>query len=684
MQAPRLIVIIAAIAALAHGQAPRLVYTVEVKDGDTSAFHHALEIERPRRDEVRLSVAAWAPGSYRLMNAFQNVQGVRAVDEGGAPRDVRRDGDLTWVVEARGAERLRVEWRFENPGKSVNNRTYLTATAGLLDGPRNYLYWRDHKHLPAHVRFKLPEGWKIATGLTATFDPTVFVAADADWLLDCPVLVGKIETWTFDVGGVPHRVALDNRARPVAFDADKFVECIRRITKQAIEIFGNIPYEHYTYLFSAGGGGGLEHLTSTTIGVSPQALATNPDAHMGVIAHEFVHAWNVKRLRPRALGPFDYDGPVRTKSLWICEGITNYYTNVLLSRAGFTSEQEFLDSYGRTITGFVLNPASRVVSPEEASWTVWDGPYLAGPIDYYTQGEILGLLMDLEIRGRTENRRNLDHAMRLLYERFSGKAGYQSEDVVSTIFDATGVDLHDFFLKHVSAAREIDWARYFRHMGCRARVARRPRTAIAVEVAQGGGDGVAVKVPEGSALGRLGLRSDDVVLALNGAPVKTGRELLDALRKLEVGQSLAIKARRGTSESSFEGKVEAATDVSEMIGRRGGARAVVRMLAEDSALARSGLLNGDLVKAVDGRAVGTRDEFRAACASVKEGDLVKITVERGGAEQVIEHRATASVSQSFELEPDPAATPLELEIRRSLILGRRPAVAETKPARKAG
>lgn len=680
-----LAVLVACVPTLSGQAPPRLTYGVEVKEGDASAFHHSLVIDRPQTDAIRLSVAAWAPGSYRLMNVFRDIVDVAAADERGGRRNVTKEGDLTWIVDGKDASRITVRWRFQNPGKSVNNRSYLNQTAGLLDGPRNYLYWRDHKELPAHVRFTVPNGWKIATGLTPTFDPMVFVANDTDWLLDCPVLLGKIETWTFDVGGVPHRIALDNRDKPVEFSADGFIECVKRITQTEVDLWGNIPYPHYTYIFSAGGGGGLEHLTSTTIGVSSRALAANPNASEGVIAHEFFHAWNVKRLRPKALGPFNYDGPVRTKSLWISEGITNYYTNVVLSRAGLTNEEQFLSSYEATIGAWISTPGYRVISPEEASWTVWDAPYLSSSVSYYTQGEVLGLLMDLEIRGTTKNEKSLDDGMKLLYQRFSGASGFQSEDVVTAILDATGVDLHKFFLKHVSAAEEIEWQKYFRHMGLLARSARRPRTAITLEVVQGGEDGVAVKVAEDSALARLGLRDQDLVTAVNGANVKTGRDLLEALRRLEVGSPLEIGLKRGNDPMSLKGAVEAATDVADLFGRRGGGnRLTVSRVDEDSDLARSGLQNGDIVKAVNGAPITTRDEYRAAVAKVRDGEIVKISVERGGAERVIEHKAAQSVTTSFELRPDPSASPLELEIRRSLIHGAAIEAAASKPARRAG
>ncbi len=663
-------------ATLAAGQgAPRLLYEVEVRDDDFDAFHHALEIFGPDRAEVALSVAAWAPGSYRLMNAAKQIKDVVAVDERGAARAVTHPNDLTWVVDSKGATRITVRWTFDKPGRGVNNRSYLTQHGGLLDGPRNYLYWRDHKELPAHVRFKLPADWKVGTGLSPTFDPMVFTAKNADWLLDCPVLLGKIETWNFEVKGVPCRVAYDNQGKAIPFDPPKVVDCVRRIVVAASDIMGGVPYEHYTFIYSNGGGGGLEHLTSTTIGTSSTALRQNPNALQGVTAHEFFHTWNVKRLRPKALGPFDYDGPVRTKSLWISEGLTSYYANIILARAGLMSEEQFISSYDGTISGFVGNPASRVISPEEASWTVWDSAYLSGAISYYTQGEILGLLMDLEIRGRTENAKCLDDAMRLMFQRFSGPVGFQSEDVVTAIYDATGVDLHDFFLRHVSSAQEIDWGHYFRFMGCTAAVTKRVVPAVAFEVTSAE-NGVAVRVDEQSAFGRAGLKTGDVVLAVDGVEVGSGGALTRALRRADVGQKVAIKIRRATDEKTIEVTIPASPDSAALRLRAIEDRIVIGSPPSDSALEKSGFMGDDQIVAVNGTAISNLAQARAALAVPTPGDVVKVTVRRSGVEKVIEHRTSPRIVENFKLELDPKATPLELEIRRSLIGERR--VAESR------
>lgn len=659
-----LLLIVVASAAGQHP--PHLAYTVEVRGEDRSAFHYALDVERPGVDEVVLSVAAWAPGSYRLMNAADGIKDVAATDETGAAREVSHDGALTWRVKSAGAASLRVTWRFTKLTAAKDNRSFMAKTSALLDGPRNYLYWRDRKDLPAHVSFKVPDGWTVATGLTPTFDPATFVAKDADFLLDCPVLMGVLEERRFVVRGVPHRVVVDFGGRPTKVDLDAFADCCRRCVVAAADIMGGLPYDHYSFLF-AGQGGGLEHLTSTTIGVSAAALERNPNAHQGVIAHEHFHAWNVKRLRPAALGPFDYDGPVRTKSLWFAEGVTNYYTEVVLARAGLVSEAEAIDGVRGLIGAHVRNEASRVISPEENSWTVWDGPYLGGPISYYDQGQILGLLMDLEIRGRTHDAKSLDDAMRLLYRRFSGARGFQSEDLVTGIYDATGVDLHDFFLRHVSGAQEPDWGRYFRRAGLIAKSEEIGAPALSFTTEAAGEGGVRVKdLREGSAAARLGLKSGDVVRAIDGAPTEGGG-LARALRELRAGAEVTFDVLRDGKATKVAGKVEAASDLGRLRFVRG-----APTLAEPtpgSGLAQAGLRAGDVVTSVGGRAVSDPREIRALLSDVPVGATTKVGLRRDGGERVVEVRAEPYRTRVFTLEVDPAATEAEVRLRKSWFYG---------------
>ena len=673
--APLVFVLASAVAAQ-HD--PHLTYFVEVKGEDRTAFHFALEIDRPGVDEVPLSVASWAPGSYRLMNAADGIKDVQATDETGAVREVKTDGPLTWRVNAKNAAKLRVTWRFTKLTDRRDNRSYMAKTAAMLDGPRNYLYWRTRKELPAHVVFTVPEGWTVASGLDPTPDPRTFVAKNADWLIDCPVLMGKLDYWSFTVRNIPHRIVLDAAGRDLKTDGAKVVDMHRRVVEAAADLMGGLPYDHYSFLWVGGGGGGLEHLTSTTCGCDARAFVTTPETYAGLTAHEHFHAWNVKRLRPAALGPFNYDGPVRTKSLWWAEGITNYYTNIITARAGFVDEAGFVKSYEGLIGRFVRNEASRIISPEEASWTVWDGPYMAGPISYYDQGEILGLLMDLEIRGRTGGMKSLDDALRHLRRLSSGARGFQSEELVAGILDATGVDLHDFFLKHVSGAQEPDWARYFRRMGVVVTSGRDAAPAISLTGESGGEEGVRIKdIPPNSAAMRMGLMNGDVVVSINGTAVTSTGRLTRAVRELKAGQSAEFVVRREGKETKVAGVIEAASELARV--RLRGEERALPALSVESALAKAGFLEGDVITAVGDVRTADVAATRAALAGVKAGAAVRLEVLRNGTKVEAVVTAQPFLARTFALAIDPASTDVERAIRDAMLKA-----ASKRPMKKAG
>ncbi|MGH7534355.1 MAG: hypothetical protein ACREMG_02090, partial [Gemmatimonadales bacterium] len=209
------------------------------------------------------------------------------------------------------------------------------------------------------------------------------------------------------------------------------------------------------------------HLNSTTIGIDPARLALDPWYRRETTAHEFFHTWNVKRIRPVELGPFDYTRPVRTLGLWISEGFTDYYTQLILVRAGLDSTPEFERKIATAIASHRGNPGRLTISPERASWTTWDGREANGgeSISYYLQGQLLGLLLDLTIRDSTDNRRSLDDLMRYLYDHYAGERGFTSEDVLNAALAATGLDLHDFWRKYVSGTTEIPWNDFLRAPG---------------------------------------------------------------------------------------------------------------------------------------------------------------------------------------------------------------------------
>ncbi|HKC39131.1 MAG TPA: hypothetical protein VKC15_06295, partial [Gemmatimonadales bacterium] len=448
---------------------PQISYTITVRSADRSAYFVELRIANPP-NPTRLVIPNWAPGAYRLLDSGQNIAGFSAATTTGDTLPVTRDSEISWVLDTRDAAGIVVRYsaglRDPVQWRRPNNRWFLRETSGIIDGPRTYMYLDGWKLAPAHVTFRLPAGWRIATGLVATTDSATYWAPSYDVLIDSPVLVGHFLDYRFNAGGRPHRAVVDlGGARAQA--ARVFVDMLRRVSETTIGIFGSAPYKDYTYIFVAGRGGGLEHLNSTTIGVTADVLARHPGGAEGVSAHEFFHTWNVKRIRPVELGPFDYERPVRTRNLWLSEGVTDYYTEVILARSGLNSVADFTRRMGDAIGNHRGNAARLVVSPERASWTVWDSPEVNNSytISYYLQGQLLGFLLDLAIRDSTDNAKSLDDVMRYLFDHFAGERGFTSQEVRTAIRAAAGPDLQDFWRRYVSGTVEIPWDDYVKTAG---------------------------------------------------------------------------------------------------------------------------------------------------------------------------------------------------------------------------
>ncbi len=655
-------------AASAQSGSTRLLYEVRVDPENLDGWFVSLTVVNPGAPRLEFSIPDWAPGAYRLMGNARRIEQVEAAADGDRKIEPRYDGRLTWSLDCGDAREVRVSWlsrhsaTIRGASRSRNNRSYLTATGGLIDGPPTFFYVRGRKDLRAQVRFRLPEGWQVATGLRATPDPMVFTAADYDVLIDCPTLVGKFHSFPFEVGGVPHRIVFDNGDRPIPFDAAAVVDVARRICEAQTRLMDDIPYDHFTFIYVNGGGGGLEHLNSTTIGVSEARLKADPAASKDVTAHEYFHVWNVKRIRPAILGPFDYDVPQRTKNLWISEGITEYYTEVSLARAGLVTEEQFRSRMAAAIRNFDQNEAHLTISPEESSWTVWDGG--GGGISYYLQGQLLGWLLDILIRDFTANERSLDDVFRILSRQSTAPRGFTSEDFIWIVNSVAGRDLGFFFRAHVSGAREIPWEKWLALAGLYLVQVREAKLRPGI-VAEDAGGKVLVRFREAGFLHRGGLENGDQILELNGAPATAAAAFNEAFGGLRQGDRAALRIRRGDEELLIDTLLEPVPDLPQNAFLRDGALRVGIRLR--SPAERAGLRAGDEILAVNGRPVRDPEQYREVVAGLKAGEAVAFTVFRDNAETRVEFSADPVATIDYRLEPRPDATDKARRIHEAIV-----------------
>jgi predicted metalloprotease with PDZ domain len=527
----------------ARPDAPEIGYTVSMQRPHT----HLLGVEARLRyasaspTTVDLVMPVWTPGSYLVREFARNVQDFKAADAGGRALRWSKVNKDTWRVETNGARELRVTYNVYSNELSVrtnevNDRHAFWNNAATLMYPDGFL------GSPSTLRVEPLAGWKIATGLPAVAGQRdTFRAENFDILYDSPFLVSNFKTVEFEVKGVPHRVVIDGDGN---YDPERMRRDVKKIVEAEADMMREIPYHDYTFilLLGASGGGGLEHLNSTSLTYRRFGFSTEADwrGFDGLVAHEFFHLWNVKRIRPDALGPFDYTGENYTRLLWVAEGCTDYYSNLTLRRAGLTTDRQYLDSVARSFQNLQETPGRLEQSAEQSSFDAWikyyrpDENSVNSSVSYYDKGAILGLLLDLEIRKRSAGAHSLDDVMRALYTDFFKRGrNYTPEDFQRTAEAAAGAGLEDFFSRYVRGREELDYNAALATVGLRLDTASTADGRLAPEEAYLGAsfarDGEQVlgrTVPPGSLVVRSvaagtpayeqGLNAGDEIVAVEG------------------------------------------------------------------------------------------------------------------------------------------------------------------------
>jgi predicted metalloprotease with PDZ domain len=375
------------------------------------------------------------------------------------------------------------------------------------------------------------------------------------------------------VRGVPHRIVIDGEGN---YDPALLKAEVQRIVEAEVAMFGDIPYHDYTFILHlrSNTGGGLEHLNSTALGSRRFAFA-NDDGYRqfgSLVAHEFFHLWNVKRIRPDALGPFDYTKENYTRLLWVAEGVTEYYGNLILRRAGLVSDQYYLNHLAQQIQDLQATPGSRVMSAEEASFNAWIKEYrpdensVNSQISYYDKGELLGMLLDLEIRRRTNNAKSLDDVMRMLYTDFFKKGrNYTPADFQKVCETVSGRSFEDFFTRYVHGREELPYNQILSAAGLRLEQAgiafedlSKPipegvalRAFLGADLEQNGDHLTITHVRSGTPAYEQGLNAKDEIVALDGKRV-TKENFEARLAERRPGETVRITVFRFDDLRSFD------------------------------------------------------------------------------------------------------------------------------------
>lgn len=443
-----------------------IAYTLRFPDLGAQVAEIQMEIPTEGLSSVELMMPVWSPGFYRVQDYAAKVQEVRAETPDGDTLEVIRTQPNRWEVETGGSSQIVVTYRLHCPDSFVTTN-WVSPDLLVLNGGATYMTLVGGEERPYEVWLEPVPTWSgVATGLPEVEGSGRFHyrADDFDTLVDAPIVAGELEITTFLVGGVEHQL-VDVGEREV-WDPDRAAEDLQDIVEETLPLWGELPYQKYVFLnVFRRGGGGLEHENSTLLTTSAQAMAT-PQRYrswLSFASHEYFHAFNVKRLRPVELGPFDYENPPKTSSLWLSEGCTSYFGDLFVARAGLMSAEEYLASLSSAIRRLQESPGRLLQSLEQSSLEVWTNSNSgvgAAPttVSYYVKGQVVGFLLDARIRAATAGERTFEDVMRLAYQRYGGERGFAPEEFRATAEEVAGVDLEEWFRRALASPEELDYS----------------------------------------------------------------------------------------------------------------------------------------------------------------------------------------------------------------------------------
>ncbi len=435
---------------------------------------HYVEVEAifpaSQGETLELAMAVWTPGSYLVREYSRHIDRIAAFGLDGEPRTLEKTRKNRWRVEE-SADAVVVRYRIYAHDLSTRGN-FVDSDFAFLNGAPTFLTVAGHLHRAHDVLIELPKAWsQSVSGLPLHSDrtPHHYLAPDYDTLVDSPIVLGNPSVQDFRVDDVPHRLATSGGRG--LWDDQKATRDVQKIVQSQIDFWDSVPYEDYVFLnvleFNRRQRStGLEHLNSTLILANPWATKKRASYKrwLSLVAHEFFHTWNVKRLRPKSLGPFDYEREVYTRDLWIAEGLTSYYADLLMRRARLYDRNDFLATLSTRIRAVESAPGRLAQSLADASYDAWIKFYRPNEntnnstISYYHKGAIVGFLLDAAIRKTTGGTKSLDHVMRMAFARFSGAEGFQSNEFRALASQVAGRNLSTFFANTVDGTTQLDYS----------------------------------------------------------------------------------------------------------------------------------------------------------------------------------------------------------------------------------
>ena len=569
------------LASVASAQSGKLdiSYTVALHDTASRQFHVTTEIKNIKQDRLELALPTWTPGWYVVENYAKNLIRFDVTDASGKRLQPMMTRKQTWSIPTKGVSQIKVTYAYRATVLGLN-QAKVGDDYAFFTGIQLFMEPLGHRNDPSTLKFQIPHGWKLMSPLKSTSDPMIFTAADYDTLVDAPAMMGNFDIHEFSVEGKPHYFTAYPAGRFNAEKSKRFTEMLAGAIKAQSAIFGGLPYEKYIafYFFQpaeSNASGALEHLNSY-VAFAPGGERSTPQQIIGTGSHEFFHLWNVKRIRPAEMWPYDYSRENESPSLWFSEGFTNYYGLLSNYRAGNVTREQFLNTTAGAAASIENTEARKFIPPASSSvitWVGYDTPQ-AFSISYYTQGQNIGALLDLSIRHDTNAVAGLDDVLRALFnENYKRGKGFTTDELIAIINRITKKDYRAFFNNYVFGVAVPDYDAIFGYAGFKLErktvstadfgFSGRPRT---------GGLTLNGVEPDGSAA-KAGLRAGDVITKIDGASILSadtgelgGKEV--KLTVLRGGSEMEIPMKIGSREFQSFSFTEMATATPQQVAVR--------------------------------------------------------------------------------------------------------------------
>ncbi len=544
----------------------KISYQLEVDERDWNSFHIRIMVENVNTNRLLFTMPGWRPGVYVRQDFGKYVRNFQAFDASAHSLPVSRLNTNTWSVSNVTGHSVRVEYDVDQTEQRMFGPV-VDSTFAYVDGAMNFMVVNDWKNLPAKVDFQVPHGWKLATAMPPTDASFEYRVLNYEHLIDCPVYMSKFKEYYFTLNNRPFYVIFNKTA---GIDVNNLLIMIKRIADYQLKFFNEIPFNNYFFMFYINdtniGGSGLEHRNSTYLSFSKQFIKENLKLTANVVAHEFFHTWNIKRFFPESFGSCDYKTEIQSRNLWFSEGVTNYYADLTMLRAQIWSEQEFLSHQEKMIEELQENDDRFKTSAEMASWNAWENGYHSDGISYYTKGQLLGLLLDLTIREKTNNEKSLDDLMQFMNWWF-GKynRGFKEGDILRAINALCYYDFTEFYERYVRGTEELPYKKIFTYAGISCQIEQDTLPNLGY-VRISGKENKVIAIDGNGPIAMAGLKIGDRLKSIHGTSVIDSFAITEIELSLTINEIIKIEAVRKGLPMTLFAKVGAKEKIDVVLG----------------------------------------------------------------------------------------------------------------------